>query len=742
MNTKILLLTLMFVLLIPLHIAADNLAANEKREIKTSSVIVTISTTSEWSRVSFNGASIKDYKVLDRTKDLKELIIDPTGIIINKFKDDGSPDAIRLKLKLGIFDNKVELVTTKTYSGEVNVNIDEVGEYKNNKKPLQVPITIETTSDWAKVGLNGVTIRDAKILDIEGTTLREPIIGTESIILAKLEANDTSYGSAKFSVDLSLDTPMPVVTLEKADNGITKVSIGGLILENNGTAVKSFKNIPLIVETTSNKTEINFEGIYFSKAKPVDIDKQSLIESIVGSNFIFLNYSHSGNNYRKASYLIDFGITATPTNITIMKNYPGYTVVNFATYDFASIGRREGNKSVTYSINTTAVREPLFEPDKIKEDKYEVTLPLRIETTSDWTEVALRDVTITSAEIKSTSGNIERPSTGTNTILLKKPKSYDNSFASVDFLLHIDLNEKFKDLRKDTVTMTLAKGDIGTTAVYAGKMEGLVNAENIKNDPRNTKTYEISLTAMQSEKMNEENISYNPVIYSVPLFNELYRQNIELADTQEMSKTYAISADTLPGRYKINFNLRKSEALGLLSGVILSYLILIILGISFLSKEGLFDFVYRLLGEDKTTVHTTGVFVIKLFEKTPASSLFIFEALIALTITPFLLILNRTYAEGTAVFAYFLLASGIGLYLVGKMNFAEKMSQWFEMRIIMFIVKIESIVLALSIAIAIGYDLIGFYGALIVLVPTLVFMMFIIKYIKQYFPHADYTGKW
>lgn len=736
----------MFVLLVPLYIAVDNLVIHEKREIKTSSIIVIISTSSDWARASFNGASIKDYRVLDKTGGLKDPIIDQTGIILNKYMGDGAQETVKLELELGVFDRNVELVTTKDYNGEMSVNIDKIGEYKNNKKPLQLPITIETTSDWTKVELNGATIRNAKILDIKGATLREPIIGTKSIILAKLEGNDTSSGSAKILLDLSLDTYMPIVTIDKADNGMTKVSVGDLTLENNLTAAKIFKNIPLTIETTSDKTEINFKGLYLRKVKPIELDKNDLSESIAGSNFIFLNYSHLGNSYRKASYLIDFGATNTPADITIMKSDPGYTVVNLATYSFASIGKSE-NKSITYPIEpsnlpSTTVREPLFELDQIKEEDYsEKILPLRIETTSDWTEVMLKDATITSAEVKTTSGNIEKPVIGANNILIKKPASYDNSFASAELLLHLSLNENFIDQRKDAITITIAKGDIGTTTVQIGKT-GLVNAENIKNDPRNTKTYEIQLDAMQAEKKNGEETLYNPAAYSIPLFNELYKQGIELVDTQEMQEVYSISSDMFPGRDKIDLNLRKSEAMGLLSFVILSYLVLIVVGINILSKEGFFDFIPGLIGENKTKVQTISDFAVKLFEKTPASSLFILEALIVLAITPFVLMVDQTYAEGTAILAYFLLVFGVGLRTVGEIKSSNKIFNWFDSKIVMFIIKIESIVMVISAVVIAGFELIGIYGSLAIFLFSLLVIATVYKYLRNNFEDSSFTYEW
>lgn len=748
MRTKLLILALMFVLLIPLNIAADNLAGNGKREIKSSEIIVTISTTSDWTRISFNGASIRDYKILDMADGLKAPIVDSNGIIINRYKNDGTLKTIRLELKLSIFNEKVELGITKDYNGETNVTVDKIGEFRNTKKPLHVPVTIETTSDWAKAGLSGATIRNVQVLEVKGTTLREPIIGMKSIILAKTEANDTSYGRARFLVNLSLDTPVPLITLEKANNGMAKASFGESFLENNRTAVKILKNIPLTIETTSNKTEIDFQGLYVRKAKPVDVATQNLNELMIGSDFILLNYSHSGNSYRKASYLIDFGVTGIPANITITKNDPGYSVVSFTAYNFANIGQDE-NKSTTYSIDpallpSTKARETLFELDQAKENKPEVMIfPLHIETTSDWTEISLGNITIAGAEIKSSSGNIKRPEIGENTILIKKSKTYDSSFSAVDLLLRTTLNENFVDMRISTITLKISKGDIGSTTVRAGKTESFVNAEKIKNDPRNTKTYEIPLTAMQAEKKSEEEeISYNPVVYSVALFNDLYEKKIQLADTQEMWNTYSIDADTLPGRNKINFNLRTSEAVGLLSGVALSYLILIILGIYLLSKEGFFDFIPGLIGEDKTTVQSAGAFAIKLFEKTPASSLFILEALTVLAVTPFILLLNQTYAEGTAILAYFLLVSGVGLRLVGEVEKVDKIFIWLDSKIVVFIIKIESVVVLIVAAVIAGYELIGIYGSLVVFLSSLLLIASVYKYLRHSFEDSNFTKDW
>ncbi|VVB91317.1 Uncharacterised protein [uncultured archaeon] len=747
MKTKILILVIMFILLIPLYISVGNLTAGENREIKTSSIVVNISTTSDWSRVSFDGASIKNSKILDKTQGLKDPIIDSTGIILNKYSSNNAPDIVRMELELDIFKENVDLVISKDFNGETVINIDKIGEYRNNKKPLSMPVIIETTSDWTKLGFNGATIRNAQTLEIKGNKLREPIIGTNSIILAKLETNDTSYGSSKFLVDLSLDNPMPVVTLEKADNGRTTVTIGESILVNDQTTLLNLKNIPLIIETTSNKTEIDFKGIIIRKVMPLEVDSQEQVGSIVGSDFILLNYSHSGNSYRKASYLVDFGVSDYNASISIMKNDPGYTVVNLATYDFADIGKNNDNKYVTYTIEPENLqsrtgREPLFELDQLTgNNNTERSLPLRIETTSDWTDITFKDITITEAEIKSTTGNIEKPIVGTNTISLKKPKSYDNSFASAELLLQIKLDENFINQHNDMITMTIAKGDIGATTVLFG-MDSMANAENIKNDPRNTKTFEIPLNSVQSGKNNGDAAIYNPVTYSVPLFNELKDQDIVLEDTQEMQNSYAILADMFPGENKINFNQRKSEAFGLLGGVILFYLILIILGIHILSKEGFFDFIPGLIGEDKITVRTISAFSIKLFEKTPASSLYLLEALIVLAITPFVLMVDRTYAEGTSILAYFLLVLGVLLRVVGQSERANRIFLWQGFQMVMFLMKTGSIVMILSSLVTAGYELVGLYGAIAFFVPGLLFMILIIRYVKNHFETGSHAAEW
>lgn len=749
MKIKILLLILMFLLLMPLYVAVDNLTAGENRQIKSSSIVVTMSTTSDWSRISFDGASIKNSKIIDKTGGLKDPIIDSTGIILNRYKSNSTPDIIRMEMELDIFKEKVDLVITKDYNGETNVSIDKTGEYRNYKKPLRMPVTIETTSDWTKLEFNGATIRNAQILDINGTTLREPIVGTTSIILAKLETNDTSSGSARFLVDISLDNPMPAVTLEKADNGKTEVMIGGTRLVNDQTTSLILKNIPLIIETTSNKTEIDLKGIYIRKVKPLEVDNKDLIESIVGSDFILLNYSHPGNSYRKASYMVDFGMTDyhNSANITLMKEGIGYTIVNLAENTFVSLGKDNGNSSITYlikpeNLSSMTAREPLFELDQLNgNENIERNFALRIETTSDWTDIILKDVTIIDAEIKSIGGNIERPNVGTNTISIKKPKTYDNSFASTELILHIKLDEDLINQHKDTITMAIAKGDIGATTVLIGK-ESMVNAENIKSDPRNTKTYEIPLDSFQAEQKNGDGLHYNPVTYSVPLFNELKEQDIELEDTQEMRNAFSISSDVFPGKEKINFNQRKSEAFGLLSGVILFYLILIILGTHILSKEGFFDFIPGLIGEDKTTVQTISAFAIKLFEKTPGSSLFILEALIMLAITPFVLMVDQTYAEGTAILAYFLLASGVMLRLVGQSERANKIFLRKDFPLVMFIIKTGSVIMIFSSLIAAGYELIGLYGAIVFFLPGILFVFLVVGYFKKHFEKGIYATDW
>ncbi|MCX9011237.1 MAG: hypothetical protein OIN66_08955 [Candidatus Methanoperedens sp.] len=747
MNTKILILALMFVLLIPLNIAANNLTVDGKHEIKTSSIIVTISTTSDWAVVSFNGASVQKYEILDKADGLMVPIMDSSEIMISKYKNDGIPETIRLKLELRIFYENVELGITKDYTGEASVTIDKTGEYRNNKKPLQVPVTIETTSDWTKIDLDGATIRNAAILDIKGIAMREPIIGTKSITLAKVGVNDTSYGSARFLIDMSLDTPMPGITLEKADNGMTRVIIGELTLENNQTAASVLlRNIPLIIETTSNKTQIEFQGLYLRKVNPVEVNGQNLTDSMIEENSILLNYSHSGDSYRKARYLVDLGVTDAPSNIIITKNDPGYAVVGLATYDFASIGKST-NGSVSYPLDTkhlsSAIEGDMVSFDRTKEKKYEEkTIPLHIETTSDWTDITLKDMTITSAEIKSISGNIEKPTIGGNTILIKKLVTYDKSFSSVDLLLHVHLSKNFNDLHESTMTITVSRGDIGSTTVQTSKMLRLVNAEKAKNDPSNTKIYEIPLDTILVDNKNQGDISYNPVAYTIPLFKELSEQNMELIDTQEMRSTYLIDANMFPGMNKINMNLRESEAVGLLSAVALSQLILFILGMYTLSKEGFFNFIPRLLGKDKITIRTMGGLAIELFEKTPASSLFILEALIVLVITPFILLLNRTFAEVSAILAYFLLVFGVSLRLVGQSERVKRIFQFQDFSVIMFLIKTASIIMMLSSLVAAGFELIGFYGAIAAFILGLLFVFLILRYLKKHFGTGSYATEW
>ncbi len=308
-------------------------------------------------------------------------------------------------------------------------------------------------------------------------------------------------------------------------------------------------------------------------------------------------------------------------------------------------------------------------------------------------------------------------------------------------MLQINLNENLKNEHKNTIEMTIAKGDIGATTVFTGKMGGLVNSEKIKKDPKNIKTFSIPLTETETVPETRDDVLYNPLAFSIPLFNELYRQGIEVTYTQDMHNTYTINADVLPGTNNIYLYLRRSEAIGLLSGVILSYLILIILGIYILSRERFFDFIGWSNGEYKINVKTLGLFTIKLFEKTPASSLFIFEALFMLAITPFVLMLEENYAKGTAVLAYYLLIFGILLRLVGQSGIVNRISHLQDFPIIMFLIKAMSIIIMVSSLVVAGYELGGLYGAIASFIPGLLFVVLALIYIKKHFEKGSYTAE-
>lgn len=620
-NIKTFILICFFVLLIPLLLAAHSLSGGDD-DFESATLEMRFNSSSQWTQLRVEGASIDGIKKLS---DANLSCSDNTIYLKN------SGEA-KVKVKINAFESPIKFSLSKDSIGQAFVEIKDVGVLENTGQPLAVPIHLHTDSSFAKLKFQGINIKEAKINDSNLTEV-VPIIVKDSITIDNPKLKDIDINLV---ANLSFDDELATIVLEKDDGGIFWAKMNEHTYENNKNGNTTVRNLPVTVEMTSNKTQIFFDGGEIIKGTLTYIDDHDLQGSVIGNDFIYLKYSNDGNNFRRATYLLDLNLSQN-SKLVIYKNSTGFVNVKLGeiSYSCTDINKVQTYLSESYDL-TIKPRE------RYQERK--ISVPLTIETTSDWTDISLNGFEDLELIINKIEGDISKPTIFGDSISITRKTPGDSSFAKVEMTLEAK-NQLGGRLE-------IEKGDIGSTMVKINEMAVFNNAENIKRTSRNSMLF--ALPKLPKTIDENKDVICNPVAYIIPTYALLYANNLDsIEETQNNDTFLAVPINWLPLDW--NIHMRSSVAKGVISYVLLSYLILSIFGLYVLIREGHLSYT----PENKISWDYLWKSTIDSLNKLPISSVIILEALVALAITPFLLLKSDTMANGTAILAYLLLVAGV-----------------------------------------------------------------------------------
>ena len=682
-STKAFILLCFLILSIPLFIALQSLS-DQGRE---STLDLNFNSTSEWTSLRVDGANIIQANSLQSPL---KMDYGSDNIIIRE------PGKFTIRAKIRAIQGLIKFYLAKAPLGQASVEIKGIGVLEDTYQPLKIPIGIKTNSSMSKVTFSGMSIVSANIDELKSRTTY-PIITNNSIFIRNPYREDINLN---LTTNISYQETFPTILLEKGNDGTLKVNVGDYAYYNNQTGNRTVRGLLVTIEMTSNKSQVFFDGGAIAHGKVLQLDGQDLQESIVGDNFIYLKYSHDGNAFRRARYLLDLNLSGN-SKLTIYKNNSGFVnvMVGKDSYFVTDFGENLPYISRSFELKNIT-----------QEEHAAISVPVTIETTSDWTSVSFKGLESIGIGLAKVEGDIAPPLISAGTISLQKNNPENRSLVMLNLTLDADS-------QKDA-SVTIEKGDIGSTTVQVGDLITLNNDQKIKGNPSNTMTFALpELPA--AESLIE---LYNPAASMVPI----YAISNEMGSSPEQVQpqpTLSVSQDELPGW---EITLEDSIAKGLIAYVFLSYLILIIFWLLELGKKGYFQSLWI----EKISGSSIWNFAVDKFESAPVSSVIIFEALVSLALTPFLLIESEIFANGTAILAYLLLVAGVA-------------TRFFEMKNLLNIDKQKEMILkveSLGILLAAGY--IGIFemikvqlisvpiGAAGILIPTGVFLLVVYHYLR------------
>jgi len=647
-STKTFILLCFLILSIPLFIALQSLS-DQGRE---STLDLNFNSTSEWTRLRIDGANIIEASSLQSPL---KMDFGPDNIIIRE------PGKFTIRAKIRVIQSPIRFYLSKDPLGQASAEIEGIGILEDTYQPLKIPMSIKTNSTMSKVTFTGMSIVSANVDELKSRTTY-PIITNDSIFIRNPYGEDINLN---LSTNISYQEAFPTILLEKGNDGALRVKFSDYAYYNNQTGNRTVRGLLVTVEMTSNKSQVFFEGGEIAHGKVLQLDGQDLQESIVGDNFIYLKYSHDGGAFRRARYLLDLNLSGN-SKLTIYKNNSGFVnvMVGNSSYFVTDFG-----ENLPYVSRS-------FELKKITQEEHEtISVPVAIETSSDWTSVSFKGLEGIGIGLAKVEGDIATPMISAGTVSLRKNNPEDRSLARLNLTLNADS-------QKDA-SVIIEKGDIGSTTVQVGDLITLNNDQKIKGNPSNTMTYALPELPV-AESLNE---LYNPAAYIVPIYAISYENGISFGEEEKRPQsTLFVSQDELPG-WRIT--LEDSIAKGLIAYVFLSYLILVIFWLLELGKEGYF----QSLWVGKLSGSSIWGFAVDKFEGAPISSVIIFEALVSLALTPFLLLESEIFANGTAILAYLLLVAGVA-------------TRFFEMKNLLNLDKQKEMILkveSLGILMAAGY---------------------------------------
>jgi len=592
---------------------------------------ITINSTTTGAKLHISGATLSNLEII---KSSPLITFTDSDIFIK------GPGVSDLRIKLSDVEKQIRFTLKKDQNGEVFLDFKGLGTLKNSNNPINIPLRLSTDSSFAKLTFINATIVDTTVKSADGL-VNSPIINGNSITLI-----NPSLKEIDLTLDASIDfkNTDALVILEKGDEGIFSANIGkNYFITDNKNQIEVY-NLPLLIETTANVTEITISNSKIIKGEFSKIDINTLTNFSIRDNSVLLTYENPKETKKTAEGLLSLQLQAD-SNLSFTQSNPGFATVKLGTDEYSC------NSSVDKSSQAGCqytLGEMIFNKG-IGDNEVKISLPVTIETTSDWTEVTFEG--FKNLEIKEieSRGSI-RTHVYEKTIFIEKSVPKDTSLAHLTLLL--------KTSKQKDAQILISKGDLGTTTVKAGDDQEFINNKDISRDPKNTMFFAVSdLSDLTTTSNNQLSIYQNSEKIYLPVFSLFADQGLDVEKNLQSDSTLLISEKNLPVSQT---KLPDSVLIGIFAFIIISFTIIGIFSVVSLKKTGFFDFL--------PTKKLSQEYLIKLFAtsfwKLPLSSVIIVEAICCLIIISPLLFIDANAATGTAILAYFFLIGGILIRLL------------------------------------------------------------------------------
>lgn len=502
------------------------------------------------------------------------------------------------------------------------VAVQSLGE---DRRVHAVDIDFSSTSDWARVDIEGASIYDVDDKDPSGAISYEG----NSLMLK-------GPGKGNAQVNLNVTEGFVRFYLSKGSAGEATAEIKDIgLLENSFRPV----SLPMHIQTNSSYAKVSFSGMKLVDASPTRGAKESFFDT--GENCIILE-NPKGNQ-------VDVNITA---NFSFDEDLP---TVLLEKDDKGILQTKIGE--YTYYNNRTGGRT-------IDNILFEVNM------TSNKSQIFFEGGEITRAKaIQVDSQDLLQNTVGENFIYLYYAHNGDSP-RKASYLLD------FKEGRPKNIT--IYKNNVGSVDVTIGGRSFSCSG-NESDLPYVSESFVLpDLDAYKGEEgefasflhdlsqMVEGNAIYNPAAYIFPAQTVLYAMGLSKEDTKPQSVSLFVEAEKIPMK---GFRLDEPVAKGAIIYVILSYAILILFGLQISGSISRPKAIGKGAGLDRPQLeasHADGTkeriwtWAVGIFEEWPISSVLIFDALIALAVTPFILMQSEPLANDAAIAAYLLLVAGVG----------------------------------------------------------------------------------
>lgn len=474
-----------------------------------------------------------------------------------------------------------------------------------------VGIDFSSTSDWAQVDIEGASIYDVDVKDSTGTISHEG----NSLMLK-------GPGKGNVQVNLNVTEGFVRFYLSKGSTGEATAEIKDIgLLENPYRPV----SLPVHIQTNSPYAKVSFSGMSLVEVSPSPTKDANESFFDIGENSFILK-NPEGNP-------IDVNLTA---NFSFKDDLP--TII-LEKADRGILHAKIGE--YTYYNNRTGERTI-------------DNLPIEVNMTSNKSQIFFDGGEIARARaIQVDSQDLLQNTVGENFIYLWY--SHDGSSPrKASYLL--DVNDR------SLKSLTIYKNNAGSVDVTVGGQR-FSSSGNGSDLPYVSESFVLpDLHAYKEEEGEsassqpvENNTIYNPATYIFPAQPVLYAMGIYKEDTQLRSVSLFVEAERIPMK---GFRLDEPVAKGTIIYVILSYAILILFGLQIIGSMPRQEVIGKGVGRShKERIWTWAVGV---FEEWPISSVLIFDALIALAVTPFILMQSEPLANDAAIAAYLLLVAGVG----------------------------------------------------------------------------------